>query len=248
MSQTTLIQCAENSELIRLKFDGFRCVEDQTQSVTLNLVDSLDEHNILEQEIEGIKPSIPKSCNKFHYLLFTPFRYKPARWGSRFGAVAEQSMFYGSMEEKTSLAETAYYQLRFFERSKGNFHVVTKGFCIFLVPISTARGLDLTIPAFDKHRSSLTSVHSYSDTQKVGSIMRKRGVEAFKFWSARAHGKNFALFSCQAFAQTEPKSQRHWEASVTKERVIFSRRTNKEAHEFRLEDFFFEGKLPTVPI
>ncbi len=78
--------------------------------------------------------------------------------------------------------------------------------------------------------------------------MRKRGVEAFKFWSARIQEKDFALFSCQAFAQTEPKSQRHWEASVPKERVIFSRRTNKEAHEFRLEDFFFEGKLPTVPI
>jgi hypothetical protein len=247
MSPTTLIQCVENSEFIHLKFDGFRCVEDQTQSVTLNLVDSINEHDILEQEIEGIKPSVPKACNKFHYLLFTPFRYKPARWGSRFGAVTEQSMFYGSLEEKTSLAETAYYQLRFFERSKGNFHVVTKGFCVFSVPISTARGLDLTIPAFNKHRSSLTSVHTYSATQKIGSIMRKRGVEAFTFWSARIHGKNFALFSFQAFAKTSPKSQRHWEASVARERVIFSRHTNKEAHEFRLEDFFFEGKFPTLP-
>lgn len=122
------MQCVEKSEFAKLDFSGFRCVEDQGDFVTMNLVDTSIEQEILEQEIEVLTPSIPENCLHLHYLMATPFRHLPAKWGSRFGTKSQPGMLYGSLEEETALAETAYYQLRFFQASKGTFHPVTKGF------------------------------------------------------------------------------------------------------------------------
>ncbi|MCY0725978.1 RES family NAD+ phosphorylase, partial [Klebsiella pneumoniae] len=45
-----------------------------------------------------------------HYLLKTPFRYPPLRWGSRFGSVHEPSLFYAAQRLQTAMAEAAYYR------------------------------------------------------------------------------------------------------------------------------------------
>lgn len=249
MLQRTLMQCVEKSEFIPLELKGFRCVEDQSQSATKNLVDNILEHDILEQEIEHSKPVIPSFCRNLHFLISTPFRYRPAKWGSRFGTRNQPSMLYGSLEENTALAETAYYQLRFFLASRGKFKVTTKAFCVFEINIKSVFGFNLTTSEFDFFKNALKSVDVYSETQSVGTHLRNRNVEAFLFWSARCDGTNFALFTPKCViggSKTPP--QKHWEASVSSNRIVFSRRGNRnQSVEFQSEMFYTNGVFPAIP-
>src|SRR5688572_23792731 len=95
--------------------DAYRVVESQHLSATRKLVDSVEEHEALEVLIEHSKPKIPKGpeFKRLHYLLFTPFRYPPLKHGSRFGKISERSLWYGSLELETALAEVAFYRFYF---------------------------------------------------------------------------------------------------------------------------------------
>lgn len=87
-----------------------RLVESQEQVATSQLVASLDRQAVLEDLLEQTKPPLRPGAETLHYLLSTPFRYPPLRWGSRFGARSEPSLFYGSLETVTVLWEAAYYR------------------------------------------------------------------------------------------------------------------------------------------
>lgn len=64
--------------------EPWRMVEAQHISSSRDLVESREEHDLLEQLLENTKPII---SNTKHYLIFTPFRYPPLAYGSRFGTV-----------------------------------------------------------------------------------------------------------------------------------------------------------------
>jgi hypothetical protein len=87
-------------------------VEAQHISSSRDLVESREEHDLLEELLENSKPQI---VNNIHYLIFTPFRYPPLKYGSRFGSNHEPSLWYGSINLHTALAEVAFYRLKFFE-------------------------------------------------------------------------------------------------------------------------------------
>ena len=61
----------------------WRVVEAQHTASTMRLADSLAEQAVLESILEDSKPRMPDEAEKLHYLLATPFRYRP-RSGSRF--------------------------------------------------------------------------------------------------------------------------------------------------------------------
>ena len=65
----------------------YRLVESQEQIATLGYVDTLEEQTLLEEMLETTKPPYPFTTEDFHYLLKTPFRYPPLKWGSRFGRI-----------------------------------------------------------------------------------------------------------------------------------------------------------------
>src|SRR3546814_3979 len=73
------------SEARRVEGAWWRVVESQHRNSTLALVDeaSLVDQAILEAEIETVKPVIPAAAARLHYLLFTPYRYRPGYPGSR---------------------------------------------------------------------------------------------------------------------------------------------------------------------
>jgi hypothetical protein len=89
---------------------------------TRKLVDSDDEQQVLEGLIDTAKPPWPTGRRfvGLHYLLATPFRHPPLRYGSRFGTRRERGIFYCAEEQATVLAEKAYYVLLFLEGTEAH--------------------------------------------------------------------------------------------------------------------------------
>ena len=60
-------------------------------------MDSLAEQELLESLLEQSKPPVPGACAKLDYLLYTPFRYPPSHYGSRFRSYADPGVWYLSL-------------------------------------------------------------------------------------------------------------------------------------------------------
>ena len=83
---------------------AWRIIEAQELISKRKLVDSFEEQVVLEEIIESDKPSITKEYLNFHPLLYTPFRYPPLKYGSRFGKKTEPSLWYGSLKLHTAIS------------------------------------------------------------------------------------------------------------------------------------------------
>lgn len=68
--------CEGNQYISTISVEPWRVVEDQYILSARDLVDSIEEHDLLEELIEESKPFIEKGKN---YLIFTPFRYPPLK-------------------------------------------------------------------------------------------------------------------------------------------------------------------------
>ncbi|TBR43101.1 RES domain-containing protein [Marinomonas agarivorans] len=225
----------------------FRLVESQQQIATLSYVDTLEEQNILEDMLDEVKPPYLESTTHLHYLLKTPFRYPPLRWGSRFGQAHETSIFYGGCHIETTLCEAAYYRFVFLYSMLGE-PVKTKirsEHTLFSVDYKTNYGIQLENPPFCNYEAELTHRSSYAICQQLGTAMREAGVEAFSYQSARAEsGHCVGLFNPQAFSDTKPKDMSYWLCETGEESVSFRQVDEKRIIKFPLTDFLLEGTLP----
>ena len=147
--------CLEHAGLEPLGGSALRLVESQEQVATVRLV-GLAEQAVLEDLLEASKPRLPRPAAHLHYLLSTPFRYPPLKYGSRFGRRTEPSLFYGSRALSAVLAEAAYYRFVFWS---GMQTAPTKPLAtqhsLFSTKITTARGLRLQRPPFAQHHALL---------------------------------------------------------------------------------------------
>jgi len=84
----------------------------------MRLTDSLEEQALLEAVLEQTKPALPDAVRRLHYLLATPYRYRP-HVGSRFRVALEPGVWYGAEALRTALAEKSYWRLRFLLDSPG---------------------------------------------------------------------------------------------------------------------------------
>lgn len=224
-----------------------RLVESQEQVATNQLVSSLDRQAVLENLLEATKPPMRTGTERLHYLLTTPFRYPPLKHGSRFGTRSEPSLFYGSIETRTVLAEAAYYRLVFwFGMATPPAGKLDTQHTLFGASYQTAQGLQLQSPPFDRHRAALTDPADYRASQALGSTMRSSGIEAFEFFSARDPdgGINVALFTPRALAKSEPVSQAPWLCELTADGVRFRAVYSREFHDFPVGIFQVDGALP----
>jgi hypothetical protein len=251
MSSTIWTQCAGVSELRPLRLEPWRAVEAQHQVSTRKLVDSDAEQQLLEEMIDAAKPA-DRTRGRLHYLLSTPFRYPPLRYGSRFGSRQEPGIWYGAETQRTAFAEVAYYRLLFLEGTKADLGLVQTELTLFRATLVTQNGVDLTLPPFDAHRATLTSRSSYSETQAVGSDMRAAGVEAFRYTSARDPEAGIAVgaFAPAVFGRRQPKSLETWHCAASKARVEFTRRDyfRRASHMFEREVFLVDGALPSPAV
>jgi hypothetical protein len=224
-----------------------RLVESQEQVATSRLVGSLDRQAVLEAMLESSKPPLRPGTERLHYLLATPFRYPPLRYGSRFGTRAEPSLLYGALSVPTVLAEAAYYRFVFWHGMQvpPPAPLVTQH-TLFTARYRTPRGVRLQAPPWDAERERLTDPARYTETQALGAAMRAAGVDAFEYPSARDSGRgvNVALFGPAALASTKPAALESWLAETSAERVRFLARSGPGVHEFPLATFLVDGRLP----
>lgn len=228
-----------------------RVVESQEAIATNRLVDNFEEQALLEQLIEASKPSAAAGTRELHDLLATPFRYPPLRHGSRFGARHEPNLFYGAADTDTALAETAYYRLVFWTgmQDPPPSGKLTTEHTAFGVRYDTAAGLQLHNPAFAACQDALADPAHYATTQRFGRVLRKIGIEAFEYQSARVTGPgiNVALFSPGAIAVPKPLWQAQWLCETRGNRVAFYNPVSG-ARWFERDQFEVDGVLPTPAV
>lgn len=226
-----------------------RMVESQVQVATLQLVDNLAEQALLEELLESSKPPLPSAAEPLHYLLKTPFRYPPLRWGSRFGGVHESSLFYAAQRLETAMAEAAYYRFVLWHgmASPPPSGRILSEHATFEARYRVERGIQLQRPPFSEHQCLLAHPSDYRATQQLGAAMRAAGVQAFEYRSARCPdgGSNVALYAPQAFAETRPRNLTPWLCETTAEYVAFKHaQAPDQPRLFRWEQFLVQGRLP----
>ena len=180
-------------------------------------------------------------------MLFTPFRYPPLKYGSRFGPRDEPTLFYGALGIGAVLAESAYYRFVFWHgMAKPPSGKVDTQHTLLEAEYRTSHGLQLQAPPFAEHRELLTHPSEYKASQELGSKMRKVGIEVFEFISARdpKGGINVALFTPDAFSNRALLSQEPWLCELTGARVKFSATHGRMIYDFPVEMFYVDGKFP----
>ncbi|MDF1677316.1 MAG: RES family NAD+ phosphorylase [Legionellaceae bacterium] len=235
--------CQGNSHITTLKETPWRVVEAQHILNARDLVDSIEEHEILEDLLENSKPHIETHIND--PLIFTPFRYPPLEYGSRFGHIFEPSLWYGSLDITTALTEVAYYRLKFNQDTTANLGYVDTLLTAFNVCIQTKGGIDLTKPPFAQYTSAISSKTSYTESQQLGTDMRQHNIEAFIFYSARTEkpAKNIGVFTCHAFCKKHQQytyNQQTWKC-ISDKTTVQMMRTDNFGHQ-RYLNFDFELK------
>ena len=249
MSSSIWTRCGGRSRIRPLAGDAWRVVESQHLFSTRPLVDSDAEHQVLEELIEEHKPKTERGP---HYLLTTPFRYKPLRHGSRFGTRAEGGIWYGAEQQRTAFAEAAYYRLVFLEGSTADLSPLMVDVSAFRAGFKAERGVDLTQPPFSEHAARISSPVAYADSQRLGREMRADGVEAFRFRSARDRqgGANVALFTPKPFGARKPSVPETWNCVARRDVVEFVKRDHfrRVTFTFPRTDFAVDGTLPAPAI
>ncbi len=220
-------KCGGAKNIRRLTAKPWRAVEAQHKVVTRKLVDSVEEQLLLEELLEKNKPSYPSETdNNLHYLLSTPFRYPPLKYGSRFGSRQQRGIWYGSAKIKTVLCEVAYYRFLFLQGSEAELGEVYADFTLFRASIKTSAGVDLTRQPFLKHKNKLIHPTDYQVPQELGDNMRENNVQAIRFFSARDKdsGINIAVFNSIAFDHKSPLEFQHWHCVANSQKVEFVQR------------------------
>jgi hypothetical protein len=202
----------------------WRIVEAQHQISTLKIVDTEGEQARLEEILETEKPPYPPEMEGYHFLLRTPFRYKPYMHGSRFRRQNQSDgAFYAAEKPETAMAEIAFHKLLFFLESP-NTPIPKNAFELtgFSVKYETRQGLDLTCEPLAKHRKLWTDTETYEHCQSFADIARLAGIEVIQFESVCCPdgGKNLALLSWRAFADKDPVKQESWHLTIKPEEVV----------------------------
>lgn len=240
--------CEGATQLHTISGTAWRLVESQEQIATLGYVDTLEEQALLEELLDAVKPPYPANSDSYHYLLKTPFRYPPLRWGSRFGRIHEPGIFYAGCTVKTTLAESAFYRFVFWFsiNSAPIKNTITSAHTLFSVNYASTQGVKLHAAPFTQFQRQLTHPQDYSATQQLGSEMRAAKVEAFEYQSARDPDKNHCvgLFVPAALAQKKPAEMTQWLCELGATEVAFKQVGQKEIIRFALDYFLVNGRLP----
>lgn len=252
MSANIWTQCGGISNLRKLKARPWRVVEAQHIVSTLKLVDSLEEHRILEDLIDRQKRPAPKVARgaRLHWLLFTPFRYPPLRYGSRFGTREEPGIWYGAEALRTVFSEKAYYRFVFLAGTAASLTPITVEQTAFRAEVESNRAVDLIASPFDAHREVISSKTEYQASQLLGREMRKDGVHFFRYTSARDSegGANVGILSVEAFAKSKPHSEQTWLCYVDPDRVQFTQKNvlgpKRLTLSFARREFEVDGAIP----
>ena len=166
----------------------WRVVEAQHTASTMRLVDSLEEQGTLEGILEASKPALPQQVRALHYLLATPFRYRPHA-GSRFRGAFEAGVWYGAEQLRTALAEKSYWRLRFLLDSPGTPDLKPVPHTAFRAQVRSRRA-DLTGEPFVQRAADLCA------TQGAGHCGKGRDrADPIRVRATRSRGRALRCLS-----------------------------------------------------
>lgn len=209
-------------------------VEAQHTASTMKIVDSRDEHDVLESLLEGSKPALPKAAEALDYLLATPFRYDPRRGGSRFRAATDPGVFYGAQSVRTAGAELGYWRWKFLKDSPALDRLEPVAHTAFRADVSTPT-VDLRQAPFDVDAGTWTHPDDYSGTQRFAQVAREAAVGGIVYRSVRDPEPAWciALLTPTAFAKARPRpDMQTWWLAVQQDAVIWRR--NSQAMTFAM--------------
>ncbi len=186
----------------------------------MRLVDSLEEQAVLEGVLEDNKPPLPEGLRPLHYLLATPFRYRPPT-GSRFRAPYEPGVWYGAEALRTALAEKSYWRLRFLLDAPEVPDLKPVPHTAFQARVRTARSLDLTREPLVGERSRWTDPSDYGPTQALAGSARQAGLQALRYESVRdpRHEACVAVLDPKVFGRSAPQGLQTWFIAAGRRRV-----------------------------
>ncbi len=204
---------------------AWRGVEAQHVVATMRLVDTPAEQDLLEQLLEASKPPPPKTARPKHYLLTTPFRYRPQH-ASRFRPPHAQGQWYGAQTLQAACAEVAYWRHRFLMDSEGLRAEVLLTEHSFFQGRVRGRAIDLMAPPWQQCRAQWTHSSDYSATQAVAAAAEERAVQWIAYESVRAPGARCAVV-LDAAALFEPtggldRTLQTWRCKTTQHSVMFA--------------------------
>ena len=218
MYQTIWTVDALSSELAPYDGTGWRVVEAQHQISTQKLVDTLDEQQLLEEMLDEVKPQVPEAYAHLHFLLFTPFRYKPYPHASRFRrAGMTPGVFYASERVETAMAETVFYRYLFFSESPDTpFPTNALIHTAFAVALKTAKMLDLMSDPLAQDTDIWTNKQVYNACLDLSDKARETQAEIIRYQSVRdpKSGANLAVLDPVAFASPEPIAHQTWHIHI----------------------------------
>ncbi len=224
-----------------------RLVETQEVAATMHLVDDLDEQYLLEQMLDEVKPRYREGTEHMHYLLKTPFRYPPLKYGSRFGSRLLPSFFYASEDEHGTLGEVAYYRFVFLQHMQVAYDKpIRSQHMMFSLAVNTNNTADLGLANFSSIKSQLLSVDHYQFSQSVGHYLQSEAkVHVIRYPSARIKtGVNVAIAAPQAIMSKEPESCQNWLCLTLADKVSFTPTTRALPITYYRDDFLVGGDLP----
>jgi RES domain len=197
-----------------------RVVEAQHLASTMRLTDSLEEQTLLEAVLEESKPALPPAAQRLHYLLATPFRYRP-HTGSRFRQPFEAGVWYGAEALRTALAEKSYWRLRFLLDSPGTPDLKPVSHTAFSAAVRTQAALDLTREPFVQERAAWTERLDYSHTQALAAAARAADIACIRYESVRdpEHAACVAVLTPEVFGRGRPRAQEAWFIAASRARV-----------------------------
>lgn len=227
-----------------------RMVETQEYAATTTLVDDLEEQAILEKILDDFKPRYADNTQDLHYLISTPFRYPPLKYGSRFAAITDPSYFYASETIQTCLSEAAFYRFYLIDGTETPFpKMIQSEHSLFFVQVMSTKTLDLT-QISDLHiQKQLTDPISYSITQQVGQHARKNGADLLRYFSARSQeqGINLAIDNHTIIQSEKPEDKVGYICQLDPQSGIlrFSQPRTFPVT-FTKEQFLVDGQLPQL--
>lgn len=233
----------------RMSRTAWRVVESQEVAATQAITRNAAEQSRLEQLLDAAKPPVPPDCEGLSYLLYTPFRYPPLPYGSRFGGRFERGIYYASLSVEAAFTECALYLYLFQQgpESIGPLASVRSQRSAFSARLRSGRAVDTSKAVFDGVRQKISDPASWEFSQQLGTALRAVNTGFCLYESARKAGAtNVAVFDPKSFAEPAPLQIQHWHLHANLSSYRFSRRSQHGLQIIEIEsrDFFVGDSVP----
>lgn len=193
----------------------WRGVEAQHLVATMKLVDTAAEQHLLEDLLETSKPAWPADGAGQHYLIATPYRYRPVH-ESRFRPAGSPGLWYGAETLEVACAEVAYWKWRFLCDSDALRGESLHTQHTFFEAHASGPCIDLTAPPWVASAAAWTHPTRYADCQALAAAARDHAVAWIRYSSARSKpGVCGVALTPAALALKSGFAQQTWSCKTT---------------------------------